>query len=69
MSLHDTFGDSLYWKARRSMRFNKSLRKIANEFRERYLNSSDETDGTFLPEDWRDEKVKHQFFVIIIIIK
>lgn len=57
MSLHDTFGDSLYWRARRSMRFNTALRDIANEFRRKYLNSTDDLDGTFLPKDWRDEKV------------
>lgn len=58
VSLHDTFGDSLYWQARRSMRFNTALRNIANDFRKQYLNSSDESDRTFLPDDWRDEKVK-----------
>lgn len=57
VALHDAFGDRLYWQARRSMRFNKELRKIAEDFRRRYLNSSDEMDDTSLPEDWRSEKV------------
>lgn len=55
--LHDIFGDALYWQARRSMRFNKALCEIAKEFRKKYLNSSDEADGIYVPPDWRDEKV------------
>lgn len=39
------------------MRFNPMLRNLANDFRKEYLNSTDESDRTFLPEDWRDEKV------------
>lgn len=55
--LHDIFGDALYWQARRSMRFNKALREIANEFRKKHLNSSDAADEIYIPPDWRDEKV------------
>lgn len=54
--LHDRFGDRTYWECRRSMRFNKELIFIANEFRRQFLNSMDEKDGTILPDDWRNEK-------------
>lgn len=57
VALHDTFGDALYWKARRSMRFASDLMKLAASFRMEYLNSTDETDGTIRPDDWREEKV------------
>ncbi|XP_060536544.1 GDP-fucose protein O-fucosyltransferase 2 [Cylas formicarius] len=56
--LHDRFGDKTYWMARRSMRFNKELRKIALKFRENYLNSTDRGDNTFLEADWRNDKPK-----------
>jgi len=55
--LHDIFGGKLYWQARRSMRFNLELRNIANEFRNLYLNSTDEYDNTVLATDWRNDKV------------
>lgn len=58
VALHDTFGDKIYWQARRSMRFNTHLREIANEYRKKYLNSSDENDNTFLALDWRYDKPK-----------
>ncbi|XP_019753313.2 GDP-fucose protein O-fucosyltransferase 2 isoform X2 [Dendroctonus ponderosae] len=58
VALHDTFGNDLYWKARRSMRFNRELRKVANDFRIMKLDSNDEDDLTTLPPDWRDEKPK-----------
>ncbi|KAL1512523.1 hypothetical protein ABEB36_002104 [Hypothenemus hampei] len=58
VALHDTFGGSVYWKARRSMRFNVKLRQIAKEFRREFLNSTDSNDNTHLPIDWRDEKPK-----------
>nr|XP_022901454.1 GDP-fucose protein O-fucosyltransferase 2 [Onthophagus taurus] len=54
--LHSNFGDKLYWKCRRSMRFNKHLINIANEFRNKNLNSTDVSDKTELPEDWKEEK-------------
>lgn len=56
--LHDMFGNALYWKARRSMRFNEELKTIAGDFRRKFLDSSDEKDSTALPEDWRDEKYR-----------
>lgn len=58
IALHDYFGGKVYWQARRSMRFNLELRKIAEEFRMNYLNSNDIDDNTVLPDDWRDEKPK-----------
>jgi peptide-O-fucosyltransferase len=56
VALHDTFGDALYWKARRSMRFASVLVKLAANFRMQHLNSTDETDGTLRPDDWMEEK-------------
>ncbi|KAJ3648605.1 hypothetical protein Zmor_020398 [Zophobas morio] len=56
VALHHMFGDKLYWQCRRSMRFNKELRSIAADFRQQFLNSSDDLDGTILPNRWQDEK-------------
>lgn len=39
------------------MRFNKHLKKVADEFREKYLKSADKKDKTVLPSDWLNEKV------------
>ncbi|XP_072375969.1 GDP-fucose protein O-fucosyltransferase 2-like, partial [Diabrotica undecimpunctata] len=58
VTLHDFFGSKLYWEARRSMRFSKELKLIANEFRKTVLNSTDASDNTLLPEIWTDEKPK-----------
>ncbi|KAF5280131.1 hypothetical protein FQA39_LY18133 [Lamprigera yunnana] len=58
VALHDHFGNSVFWQARRSMRFNKNLQKRALVFREKHLNSSNSHDNTQLPEDWRDEIYK-----------
>lgn len=55
--LHDFYGSVDYWTARRSMRYNKELYEIANEFRQKYLNSNDIDDRTERPEDWTEEKV------------
>ncbi|XP_075748524.1 O-fucosyltransferase 2 isoform X3 [Rhipicephalus microplus] len=51
--LHDNFGDPDYWEIRRSMRFSKRLRDVADKFRRDSLNSDDERDGTVLDEDWK----------------
>ncbi|XP_067003331.1 GDP-fucose protein O-fucosyltransferase 2 [Anabrus simplex] len=56
VALHDSFGDKLYWKARRSMRFAKHLVEVATDFRRNRLNSSDEADGVVRPTDWTKEK-------------
>ncbi|KAJ8686397.1 hypothetical protein QAD02_022191 [Eretmocerus hayati] len=53
--LHDVYGSAKYWKARRSMRYNKELYSIANEFRLMYLDSNDVDDRVERPEDWRLE--------------
>lgn len=50
--IHDVYGGKDYWDARRSMVFSKELRDIAKEFRERYLNSTDDKDSCVLPDDW-----------------
>ncbi|XP_044591061.1 GDP-fucose protein O-fucosyltransferase 2 isoform X1 [Cotesia glomerata] len=56
--LHDYYGSVDFWLARRSMRYNKELYEIANEFRKKYLNSTDKNDKTIRPPDWKDEKSK-----------
>lgn len=55
--LHDFFGDEEYWKARRSMRFNKYLQGIGNAYRMDFLRSTDETDRVQRPDLWTDEEV------------
>ncbi|PVD37980.1 hypothetical protein C0Q70_00582 [Pomacea canaliculata] len=57
--LHDQFGDRWYWECRRSMRFSKELRDLADEFRKTYLDSFDEADNTVLDDDWTKMKRKH----------
>nr|CAD7412995.1 unnamed protein product [Timema poppensis] len=56
VALHDTFGDRVYWSARRSMRFNLALHELAAQFRREYLNSTDEVDGTVREFNWTIEK-------------
>lgn len=56
-ALHDFFGDAEYWKARRSMRFNKNLQAIGNAYRSDFLLSTDENDKVQKPHLWTDEKV------------
>ncbi|PSN31421.1 GDP-fucose protein O-fucosyltransferase 2 [Blattella germanica] len=58
VALHDRFGDAIYWKARRSMRFSSVLVKLAANFRAEYLNSTDKTDGTMRPDDWTKETAR-----------
>lgn len=43
------------------MRFNYELRRLAAEFRKRFLNSTDETDNTYLPDKWELEKVRIKY--------
>ncbi|MCP9266039.1 GDP-fucose protein O-fucosyltransferase 2 [Dirofilaria immitis] len=57
--LHSHFGDFHYWEARRSMRYAKHLRLVADEFRQERLNSNDVRDGTTLPDSWKETKKKH----------
>ncbi|XP_022313246.2 GDP-fucose protein O-fucosyltransferase 2-like [Crassostrea virginica] len=56
--LHDHFGDTDYWRARRSMVFARHLRDIGDEFRREHLDSTDPEDKTEL-EDWIKMKRKH----------
>lgn len=56
--LHDSYGSLEYWKARRSMRYNTELYKIANNYRLKYFNSTNEQDNTKRPSNWENEEVK-----------
>lgn len=56
--LHDHYAGKSYWDARRSMVFAKHLRVVGDEFRAKYLNSTDELDNTIYNEDWTKMKVK-----------
>uniref|UniRef100_A0A914PLH2 GDP-fucose protein O-fucosyltransferase 2 n=1 Tax=Panagrolaimus davidi TaxID=227884 RepID=A0A914PLH2_9BILA len=53
--LHDSFGNNIYWKIRRSMRYASNLYKIAEEYRQKYLDSNSETDKIVFPEIWLEE--------------
>lgn len=71
IALHDSFGDKVYWQARRSMRFNKELKRLADDFRKKYLNSTDNLDNAILPDDWTQERVifiKFKKLIIDILI-
>ncbi|RWS30061.1 GDP-fucose protein O-fucosyltransferase 2-like protein [Leptotrombidium deliense] len=57
--LHKNYGDSIYWSFRRSMRFNKELIAIGDEFRELNLNSNDYIDNTEMTENWMEMKRNH----------
>ncbi|CAB4053944.1 POFUT [Lepeophtheirus salmonis] len=50
--LHDWFGDEEYWSIRRATRFSSSLVNIGQEFRNTFLDSSDEKDDTVVHELW-----------------
>uniref|UniRef100_A0A8C9JW21 GDP-fucose protein O-fucosyltransferase 2 n=1 Tax=Panthera tigris altaica TaxID=74533 RepID=A0A8C9JW21_PANTA len=56
--LHDHYGGKEYWDTRRSMVFAKHLRAVGDEFRSKYLNSTDEADRIPFEEDWTKMKVK-----------
>ncbi|XP_039113058.1 GDP-fucose protein O-fucosyltransferase 2 isoform X1 [Hyaena hyaena] len=55
--LHDHYGGKEYWDTRRSMVFAKHLRAVGDEFRSKYLNSTDEADRIPFQEDWTKMKV------------
>lgn len=57
--LHDRYGDALFWQARRSMRFSKHLRDIADTFRAEFLDSTDVQDKTVTEPSWKDMKRQH----------
>ncbi|KTG05089.1 hypothetical protein cypCar_00038574 [Cyprinus carpio] len=54
--LHDHYAGKDYWDTRRSMVFAKHLRIIGDEFRAKYLNSTDKQDQTPYNEDWTQMK-------------
>ncbi|KAG1952053.1 GDP-fucose protein O-fucosyltransferase [Pimephales promelas] len=54
--LHDHYAGKDYWDTRRSMVFAKHLRIIGDEFRAKYLNSTDKQDLTPYNEDWTQMK-------------
>ncbi|XP_036099630.1 GDP-fucose protein O-fucosyltransferase 2 isoform X1 [Molossus molossus] len=56
--LHDHYGGKEYWDTRRSMVFAKHLRAVGDEFRSKYLNSTNEADRIPYEEDWTKMKVK-----------
>lgn len=66
--LHDYWGGHEYWNARRSMRFNKYLKNVADTFRELVLNSTDDDDNTLRPTDWRNETVNSKLFFFCFFI-
>ncbi|XP_056670534.1 GDP-fucose protein O-fucosyltransferase 2 isoform X1 [Monodelphis domestica] len=56
--LHDHYGGKEYWDTRRSMVFAQHLRAVGDDFRSKYLNSTDEADKMPFAEDWTQMKVK-----------
>uniref|UniRef100_H3DG95 GDP-fucose protein O-fucosyltransferase 2 n=1 Tax=Tetraodon nigroviridis TaxID=99883 RepID=H3DG95_TETNG len=56
--LHDHYAGKDYWNTRRSMVFAKHLRVIGDDFRAKYLNSTDISDSTIYSEDWTRMKAK-----------
>ncbi|XP_045396793.1 GDP-fucose protein O-fucosyltransferase 2 isoform X2 [Lemur catta] len=56
--LHDHYGGKEYWDTRRSMVFARHLRVVGDEFRSRYLNSTDLADKIPFQEDWTKMKVE-----------
>lgn len=48
-----------FWTARRSVRFSRGLINLADDFRMKFLDSSDAEDKTFLGENWQYVKKKH----------
>lgn len=54
--LHDVWGNREFWTARRSMRFNKDLTAIADQYRLANFDSTNENDGTQRPPNWQNEQ-------------
>ena len=50
----------MFNQVRRSMRYSSRLYSLANQFRQDFLQSNDSTDGTSLPDDWRDETASRE---------
>lgn len=57
--LHDVFGEKVHWEGRRSMVYAKHLHDIGDEFREKYLGSTDIKDKTVLLDDWTKMNKRH----------
>nr|XP_020829057.1 GDP-fucose protein O-fucosyltransferase 2 [Phascolarctos cinereus] len=56
--LHDHYGGKEYWDTRRSMVFAKHLRVVGDDFRSKYLNSTNDADKIAYSEDWTKMQVK-----------
>uniref|UniRef100_A0A7E4VQW6 GDP-fucose protein O-fucosyltransferase 2 n=1 Tax=Panagrellus redivivus TaxID=6233 RepID=A0A7E4VQW6_PANRE len=54
--IHNEYGGVEYWKIRRSMRYHKQLRFIADLFRQETLYVNMHEDKIVYPKDWRDER-------------
>lgn len=52
-ALHDEYGTSLYWEARKSMRFNSDLVQIASDFIATVFKCGDEKCNNYLGIHWR----------------
>ena len=53
--LHIDYGGTEFFKARRSLVFAKHLRQEGDEFRSKFLNSTNEVDKTPYDDDWRKQ--------------
>lgn len=49
------------------MRFSKALRDIGDEFRRKFLDSTDEEDKTVLEDDWTKMKVSPTVCVCVLM--
>ncbi|KAH8419889.1 hypothetical protein KR009_003496 [Drosophila setifemur] len=56
--LHDHWGDEHFWRARRSMRFSRSLSQVASDFRQQALGTTDSSAGVQRPAMWELERPK-----------
>ena len=55
--LHIDYGSVEFFKARRSMVYARPLRNEGDNFREKFLNSTDETDSILYNEDWAKQVI------------
>lgn len=62
IALHDHYGSAEYWTARRSMRYNSELHEEADEFRKKFLNSTNLNDNIKKSSDWRMDKAHYSFY-------
>ena len=51
------------------MRFSKALRDLGDEFRRKFLDSTDEKDKTVLEEDWKKMTVSPNVYVLSFKLK